>query len=252
MPEGGGSRSPAAQRGRATLARENPGGMPASEAAAAAPAWPRARRRLGWLGPAIVIAGAAIAGVGIWYMAAARPEVGAVIDTIRIDDRASIVVRAEQGGDRSFVELRDGDRLVWRALVPPYAGRPGAPGVAWNQTAVSVRVLRNQRAEVFALAMRDAAKLGGFGLAPGQGPAAIATRGPVTLTDHVRSYEIVGGAGWHQLVAFDLSTGEAGWKQDLGPAEIEDGGLDGGAVWLLQGGRRRAFRVTDGAELSSK
>ena len=221
---------------------------------------PPPRRRLGWLGPAIVIAGAAVAGLGAWYMAGARPQVGAAIDTIRIDDRSSFVVRAEVGGDRNFVELHEGDRLAWRALVPPYAGRPGAPGIAWNQTAVSVRVLRDHRAEVFALAMRDAAKLGGFKLAPGQGSAVIATSGPVTLTDHVRSYEIVGGAGWHQIVAFDLMTGEGIWKQDLGAAPIDDGGIappagaaDSGAatVWLLQGGRRRVFRAADGAEISA-
>ncbi len=229
------------------------------------------RRRLGWLGPAIVLVGAAAAGVAAWAIATGKPEVGAVIDTIRLDDRASIVVRAERGGDRNFVELREGDRLAWRALVPTYAGRPGAPGVAWNQIAVSVRVVRGDRAEVFAVAMRDGSKLGGFTLAPGQGPAVIATRGPVTLTDHVRSYEIVSGDGWHQLVAFDLSTGEGLWKQDLGAAPIDDGGIAtaGGAgdaggppitagvapsaddvVWLLQGGRRRTFRVTDGAEMS--
>jgi hypothetical protein len=209
------------------------------------------RRRLGWLGPAIAIAGAAIAGLGTWYMASARPEVGAVIDTIRIDDRASFVVRAEEGGDRNFVELREGDRLVWRALVPPYAGRPGVPGIAWNRIAVSVRVLRNRRAEVFALSRGNAAKLGGFRLAPGQGPAVIATHGPVTLTDHVRSYEIVGGDGWHQLVAFDLSTGEGTWKQDLGAAPIDDGGIEHDIVWLLQAGRKRTFRVADGTEVSS-
>lgn len=200
-----------------------------------------------------MLAGAAIAGLGAWYMARARPEVGAVIDTIQIEEGAALIVRAERGGDRNFIELRNGDRLVWRALVPTYAGRPGAPGIAWNRIAVSIRVLRDQRAEVFALAMRDAAKLGGFKLAPGQGPAQIATRGPVTLTDHVRSYEIVGGAGWHQLVAFDLSTGEGTWKQDLGPDPIEDGGVDPGAdpgvVWLLQAGRRRTFRVADGTEI---
>jgi hypothetical protein len=218
----------------------------------------RPRRRLGWLGPAIAIAGAAVAGVGTWYMASARPEVGALVDTIQIDDRAAFVVRAERGGERNFVELRDGDRLVWRALVPAYAGRPGAPGIAWNRIAVSVRVLRDRRAEVFALSMSTAAKLGGFKLAPGQGPAKIATRGPVTLTDHVRSYEIVGGDGWHQLVAFDLSTGEGLWKQDLGPAPIDDGGLEGGGdpgaqgvVWLLQAGRRRMFRMADGSEIVS-
>jgi len=214
------------------------------------PAAPARRRRLGWLGPVLVLVGAAVAVLGGWYMRTARPRVGAVIDTVRIDDRASLVVRAEQGGDRNFVELHEGDRLVWRALVPPYAGRPGAPGLAWNQTAVSVRVFRNQRAEVFALSMHDAAKLGGFRLAPGQGSAEIATRGPVTLTDHVRSYELVGGAGWHQLVAFDLTTGEGVWKQDLGPAAIDDGGLGPDIVWLVQGGRRRAFRTTDGAEVT--
>jgi hypothetical protein len=218
----------------------------------------RPRRRLGWLGPAIVIAGVAVAGLGTWYMVTAKPRAGAVIDTIRIDDGASFVVRAEEGGGRNFVEMHDGDRMVWRALVPLYAGRPGAPGIAWNRTAVSVRVLRGGHAEVFALAMRDAAKLGGFKLAPGKGPAVIATRGPVTLTDHVRSYEIVGGEGWHQLVAFDLSTGEATWKQDLGAIPIDDGGVvepedgtAGTAVWLLQGGRRRMFRGGDGAEIST-
>lgn len=213
------------------------------------------RRRLGWLGPAIVIAGVVIAGLGTWYMASARPEVGPVIDTIRLDDQSTIAVRAEAGGDRNFVEMREGDRLVWRALVPPYAGRPGAPGIAWSARTVSVRVFRDRRAEVFALARHDAAKLGGFRLAPGLGPAVIATRGPVTLTDQVRSYEIVAGEGWHQLVAFDLTSGEGIWKQDLGPAEIEDGGVEGegerGLVWLRQGGRRRAFRGADGVEVAA-
>jgi hypothetical protein len=220
------------------------------------------RRRLGWLGPAIVGLGAAVAAVAVWTIATGRPEPGPVIDTIRLDDRAALIVRAEQGGDRHFVELREGDRLAWRALVPPYAGRPGAPGVAWNRTAVSVRVVRGGRAEVFALAMRDGSKLGGFTLAPGKGPAAIATRGPVTLTDHVRSYEIVSGDGWHQLVAFDLSTGEGLWKQDLGATPVDGGGLAGagdtaeeidrGVVWLQQGERRRTFRVTDGTEMTGK
>lgn len=206
-------------------------------------------RRLGWLGPAIAIAGLAVGGVGAWYIGHARPVPGAVIDTIRIDDRSAFVVRAEDGGERNFVELHEGDRLVWQALIPPYGGRPGASGIAWNQTAVTVRVVRDRRAEVFALSMHDAAKLGGFKLAPGVGPAELATRGPVTLTDHVRSYELVSGAGWHQLVAIDLSTGEGAWKQDLGAAPIDDGGLASGVVWVRQGALRRAFRVTDGAEV---
>ena len=57
------------------------------------------RNRLGWLGPAIVGVGAAVAGVGTWYMVHARPEAGAVIDTIAVDDHRALVVRAEAGVD---------------------------------------------------------------------------------------------------------------------------------------------------------
>lgn len=216
---------------------------------------PRRRSRLGWLGPAIAVVGVLAAVAGAWFMVVSRPVPGAVIDTLRIDDTAYLVVRAEQEGNRNFVELHrrgaKGDVLVWRALVPPYAGRPAAPGIAWNDVTVSVRVLRNDRAEVFALAMRDAHKLGGFGLAPGKGPAKKQAVGPVTMTDHVRSYEIVAGADWHQLVAFELRTGEALWKQDLGAAPVEDGGVQGEIVWVRQDGKRREFRVRDGTEVPS-
>src|ERR1041385_424017 len=109
-----------------------------------------ARQRLGWLGPGIVLAGAAVAAVGVWYMVHARPVAGAVIDTIAVDDHRAIVVRAEAGGDRAFVELRDRDAVVWQALVPHYSGRPGVPGIAWSPTAVSVRVVRDGHAELFA------------------------------------------------------------------------------------------------------
>ncbi|TMQ18491.1 MAG: hypothetical protein E6J90_20340 [Deltaproteobacteria bacterium] len=128
------------------------------------------RRNLGWLGPGIVLVGAAVAAVGVWYMVHARPVAGAVIDTIAVDGRRALVVRGEAGGDRAFVELRDGDALAWQALVPHYSGRPGAPGIAWSRTAVSVRVVRDGRAELFALAIRDGSKLGGMQLAPSHGP----------------------------------------------------------------------------------
>jgi hypothetical protein len=207
-----------------------------------------ARRRLGWLGPAIVLVGAALAALGVWFMTSVRPQPGAVIDTIAIGDGRALVVRAEEGSDRNFIELRERDRTLWQALVPPYAGRPGAPGLAWGELAVSVRVIRNRRAEVFAIAMTNGSKLGGFKLAPGKGAVVKATQGPVTLTDHVRSYEIVSGEGWHQLVAVDLATGEARWVQDLGPALIEAGGVEDGLVWLRQGGQRREFGKLDGKE----
>ena len=99
------------------------------------------QQRLGWLGPAIVAVGAAVAAAGVWYMVHVRPVAGRVIDTIAVDAEHELVVRAEDGGngDRAFVELRDGGRVAWQAIVPRYAGRPGAPGIAWSPTAVSVR-----------------------------------------------------------------------------------------------------------------
>lgn len=205
------------------------------------------RKRLGWLGPAIVLVGVAVALGGLYLMITGRPEAGPVIDRIAIDDQRALVVRAERGGERNFVELVDGDRVVWQALVPRYAGRPGAPGIAWGHGAVTVRVIRGGRAEVFAVSMSDAAKLGGFKLAPGTGPVVAQTTGPVTLTDHDRSYEIVRGDGWGQLVAIDLASGEALWKQELGAAPVTAGGVGDGTIWLEQGGQRREYDVRDGS-----
>ena len=208
-----------------------------------------ARSRLGWLGPAIVGVGAAVAAVGVWYMVHARPAAGAVIDAIGIDDRRAIVVRAEAGGgERAFVELRDGDAVLWQALVPRYGGRPGAPGIAWSPTAVSVRVIRDGHAELFALAMHDASKLGGMRLAPDHGPIAEPADGPVTLTDHQRSYEIVSGPDWHQLVAIDLASGHALWARELGPAPVRAGGVADGRVWIDQGAGPHAFAALSGSD----
>jgi hypothetical protein len=209
---------------------------------------PMPRHHLGWLGPAIVLVGAAVAAVGIWYFVHARPVAGAVIDTIALDDHSALVVRAEAKSDRAFVELRDGDDVRWQALVPRYAGRPGAPGIAWSPNAVSVRVVRDGHAELFALAMRDASKLGGMRLAPGHGPIVEDPDGPVTLTDHVRSYEVVSGPDWHQLVAVDLTSGRALWASELGPARIRAAGLAAGRVWIEQGSGRRYFAQLTGRE----
>jgi hypothetical protein len=205
------------------------------------------RSRLGWLGPVIVAVGAAVAAVGVWYMVHARPAAGAVIDTIAIDDHHALVVRAEAGGERAFVELRDGDVVTWQALVPHYAGHPGAPGIAWSPTAVSVRVVRDGHAELFALAMHDASKLGGMRLAPQHGPIVDDPAGPITLTDHVRSYEVVSGPDWHQLVAIDLRSGRALWSRELGPAPVRAGGVTQDRVWLDQGAGRETFQVLTGA-----
>lgn len=204
------------------------------------------RQRLGWLGPAIVGVGAAVAVAGGWYVIHARPVAGPVVDTIAVDEQRVLVVRSEAGGPRAFVELRDGDTVLWQALVPRYAGRVGAPGIAWSPTAVSVRVIRDGHAELFALAMHDASKLGSIRLAPTHGPVTEATTGPVTLTDHLRSYEVVSGAGWHQLVAIDLRSGKALWSRELGDAEVRAGGVQGDSVWIDQGAGPQRFAVLTG------
>jgi hypothetical protein len=204
------------------------------------------QQRFGWLGPAIVGVGAAVAALGVWYMIHARPRVGAVIDSVPIDDHHVLVVRAEASGERAFVELREDDEVKWQALVPRYGGHAGATGLAWSPTAVSVRVIRDGHAELFAIAMHDASKLGGMRLAPEHGPVVTDPPGPVTLTDHIRSYEIVSGPDWHQLVATDLTTGKALWKQELGPAPVRAGGVGAGVVWIEQAGGRAAFAVTSG------
>ena len=203
---------------------------------------------LGWIGPAIVGLGAAVAAVGVWYMVHARPVAGEVVDTIAIDGRRALVVRSEVGGDRAFVELRDGDAVIWQALVPRYGGRPGTPGIAWSPTAVSVRVVRDGHAELFALAMGDAHKLGGMRLAPDHGPIALDAPGPVTLTDHVRTYEVVSGTDWHQLVAIDLGSGHALWAQELGPAPVRAAGVSDGQVWIDQGAGPHAFGTITGED----
>lgn len=209
---------------------------------------PQRRVRLGWLGPAIVLLGVLAAAAGIIFMIVARPAAGTEIHSLRVNDKDTLVVRAESGGERNFVELRREGRTVWQSIVPTYAGRADAPGIAWNDVAVSVRIIRNGRAEIFALSMASGSKLGGFGLAPALGEVVPQTAGPVTLTDHVRSYELVAGAGWHHLVAFDLTTGQALWSHDLGATAISAGRIEGGMVTLVQGAATRRFDGATGIE----
>jgi hypothetical protein len=208
-----------------------------------------AKRKLGLLGPILVLVGALVAAVGTWYVITARPEAGDVIDTFAIGDGAKVIVRAEKGGKRSFIELHEQGALKWQALIPRYAGAPGRPGVAWNDRAVTVRVDRDGgRAEVFAFSRSTAARLGALRLAQAHEPIRIHPQGPITLTDHVRSYELVGGADWHELIAIDLATGEGAWKAELGKLPVTAAGVAGGVVWIEQAGARRSFDAKTGRE----
>lgn len=206
------------------------------------------KTRLGWLGPILVLVATAVAGAGVYLMVANKPKPGDVIETVTVDATTKIVVRAEKGGDRNFVELHTGDELVWQALVPPYAGKPGKSGIAWGEVAVSVRVIRDNKAEVFALARRDASKLGGIHLAVDKGPVKLDAPGPMTLSDHVRSYELVAGDGWNQMTGIDLQTGKKLWTTELGASPVTAGEVRGGVIVLTQGGTPRYFRVFTGKE----
>jgi len=201
-----------------------------------------------YLGPIILVVGVAAAILGILYFRHAQPRPGAVIDTIPVDKDVELVVRGEDGGPRSFLELHMNGEVKWQALIPHYAGAKGRPALAWSPTEVTVRVERDGHAEVFAFAMRDAQKIGGYKIAPEHDPITTQAEGPITLTDHVRAYELVGGADWHQIAAIDLATGKGVWKRDLGAPTITDGGVDGSGVWLVQGGKRRLLDAATGAD----
>jgi hypothetical protein len=68
------------------------------------------------------------------------------------------------------------------------------------------------------------------------------------MTDHVRSYEVVSGADWHQLVTIDLTSGRALWARELGPAPVRSGGIQGAVVWIDQGAGPRGFSVMTGVD----
>ncbi len=212
------------------------------------------KTRLGFLGPGIVIAGLIIGGFGAWMIYKNKPETGGVIDTLVVDDATKIVIRAEAGGPRAFVELQQDGNVTWQAMVPPYAGGPGRIGVTWSDVAVSVRVIRGEKAEVFSLARANGTKLGGIHLAAEHDKIKMNARGPLSFSDHARSYELVEGEGWNQIVAIDLKLGTALWKKELGPTPVTGGAIEGGQLVLEQAGTKfgkRWFNVFTGKEDAS-
>ena len=201
-----------------------------------------------YLGIIVVGAGAAIAAAMIWFMIHARPKPGAVVDRIAVAPNVEIVIRAEQGSDRDFLELHENGKLKWQALIPHYAGSPGRPAIAYGPPAVTVRVSRDGHAEVFAFSTHSAEKIGGYRIAAEHEPITTHAEGPITLTDHIRAYEIAAGSGWSQIAAIDLASGKGQWKRELGAAKITDGGVDASGVWLVQDGKRRLLDPATGAD----
>lgn len=217
-------------------------------------------RRLGLLGPILVLIGAAAAAVGVWWMSTAKSQAGPFLDVVALDGETALAVRGERSSRRAFLELRRFDgQVAWQALIPPYAGRPGAPGLAASSEAASVRVVRDGGAEVFGLSMRNASKIGAFKLAAARprDPYGHTLPAAVTLTDLRYSFELVGdepnpraghpGEPWAVLAAIDLATGRPQWNVELGGEPVRAAGLVDGAVWVQQGAQLRGFRTRDGA-----
>lgn len=206
------------------------------------------KSRLGWLGPAIVIIGLIAGSIGVWMIFHFKPQNGVVIDTIEVDATTKVIIRSEANGPNAFAELVEDGKLKWQSLIPPYAGRKGRVGVAVTPIAVAVRVLRGDQAELFCLARANGTKLGGVRLGLGHTASKNDSNGPLQFSDGRRTYEIVGGDGWNQVVAIDLTLGNPLWKQELGAAPVTGGGIEGGNVWLVQGGLKRWFNVFSGKE----
>lgn len=196
----------------------------------------------------IVLVGLAIGSVGVWVLIKNRPHEGPVIDQFAIDKGQEIVVRAEEGGDRNFIELRENGEVKWQALIPPYAGDKNRRGIAVGDHAVSIRVVRGGKAEIFAVARANGSKLGSTHLAQEHGPIVREGTGPITLSDGVRSYEIVSGSDWNQLIAMDLKLGTRLWKQELGPGAVTGGSVEGGLVKVEHAKISRWFNVFTGQE----
>lgn len=201
-----------------------------------------------WLAPGVIVAGVAVAAAGIWYWHTAQPVIGAEID--RVDcGGATAIVHAEANSDRSFLELDDPNgKVVWAALIPHYAGAKGRPALACGASTVTVRVERSGRAEVFGFFLHEGDKIGAFRLAPEHEP--IATQpGPITMTDHLRSYEFVGGLDWHQVIAVDLATGKGEWKTDLGPEAVESAVFANGGLAIRQSHHDRLLELATGRDV---
>lgn len=221
-------------------------------------------RRLGFLGPSLVVLGAAVAAFGAWWMVHARASATSYFDVVALDEHTALAVRNERSTPRAFVELHrlvgDEPQAQWQALVPRYAGRPGVPGLAASKQAISVRVVRDGRAELFGLSMRNAAKLGGLHLARErpQHPSGNTLPAAVTLFDGVASFELVGSEvspPWAAVAAIELDSGRERWHRELGAEPVEAMWLAGQTLWLRQGGRVHGLAVADGtpraAEASS-
>lgn len=168
----------------------------------------------------LLMAVSLIVGVaGIVWMRTQAPVVADVIDEYRA---AQGLLRVRRVADSSnhMLEFRDTtDHVRWQALIPTYAGRPGASGLAMSDTAATVRVVRSGHAELWSFRMRSVpggaagSKLGALDLTQARPASPTSyTVAPVTFaqgaaTDGYLTYEVLGDDTFTEVVVMDLTQG---------------------------------------------
>ena len=205
------------------------------------------RSRFGLLGPILVIVGLLAGAFGIWFMLRVRPVAGRFIDGFALDDDSYIAIREQPGTDRNFIEVTRQNKQLWQAMIPHYAGRVGAPALGVAPSAITVRIARRGRSEIFGLSLTDARKLGALLLGKDRKPTATSHCGEIiTLTDDGMAFELLSTEDDNAIAAVHVGTGAAGWQTSLGKAPITDAGVAHGVVWVNQGSASTAFHAADG------
>lgn len=203
------------------------------------------------LGPLIVITGLAVGALGIWWMKHARPTPGAFVDAIAVEPGAFVAIRQEAHSNNNFVEIHQNDRLQWRALVPTYAGKLGAPAIGLGSETITVRFVRGGHSEIFGLTIKDARKLGSQGMVKARPASPTGHCGAVvTLTDRRNAYEVMVGDTWNELAAIEVNSGALRWTAKVPSGVISAGYVAEEGVWLTINGKLTGFRTSDGARLS--
>ncbi|MBP6634202.1 MAG: hypothetical protein KBG28_27650 [Kofleriaceae bacterium] len=210
------------------------------------PASPR-RVRLGWLGPALLLIGALVGGLGVWWMARARPQPGPYVDVLALDEEWAVALRQQRGSPNFFLELRHARRgLAWRALVPPYAGSADALALAASERAIAVRFTRDGIDHLWALDTKTGQKMGALELGP-----SLPASAPVRLFGAGdRAYLVVRAGDGLAVRAIDLTRGAPVWSRDVGADEVFAATISDDLLVLARGpggAARTAIRIADGA-----
>lgn len=190
-----------------------------------------------WLAPTVLGIGVTVGVLGIWVMVRSRVHAGAYFEVLATDGPYAVALRHQDDSSRDFLELVEiGHGVRWQALVPLYAGTPTAPGLAASPNAITVRVRRDGRDELWAMSTRDAEKLGQLGLEPGAEAPGVRPPAVVTVADAVQSFEFAGAPDRATtIVGIELANGAPKWRIELGSVTVRGAWLDDTTLWIDTG-----------------